>query len=150
MFVDMITDLRSTVTQNFFRAQLSVQPPRPLPRPQRMILSGPSDTPETAVGSRAQPAVRSSASGPGVDDTGIAARARSDSPARGSGLGGALAGVPGGGAVPQDVRRLATNRGEAPEKQEPVSVEDEPGRNDPCPCGSGKKYKKCHGRAGDR
>ena len=22
---------------------------------------------------------------------------------------------------------------------------DEPGRNDPCPCGSGKKYKKCHG-----
>ena len=27
-----------------------------------------------------------------------------------------------------------------------VTVEDEPGRNDPCPCGSGKKYKKCHGR----
>jgi uncharacterized protein YecA (UPF0149 family) len=25
-------------------------------------------------------------------------------------------------------------------------VEDEPGRNDPCPCGSGKKYKHCHGR----
>jgi uncharacterized protein len=24
----------------------------------------------------------------------------------------------------------------------------EPGRNDPCPCGSGKKYKKCHGAAG--
>jgi len=22
---------------------------------------------------------------------------------------------------------------------------DTPGRNDPCPCGSGKKYKKCHG-----
>jgi preprotein translocase subunit SecA len=22
---------------------------------------------------------------------------------------------------------------------------DEPGRNDPCPCGSGKKYKRCHG-----
>ena len=24
------------------------------------------------------------------------------------------------------------------------------GRNDPCPCGSGKKYKKCHGRPGQR
>jgi uncharacterized protein len=24
----------------------------------------------------------------------------------------------------------------------------EPGRNDPCPCGSGKKYKKCHGAGG--
>ena len=23
---------------------------------------------------------------------------------------------------------------------------DEVGRNDPCPCGSGKKYKKCHGK----
>jgi uncharacterized protein YecA (UPF0149 family) len=22
------------------------------------------------------------------------------------------------------------------------------GRNDPCPCGSGKKFKRCHGRAG--
>jgi preprotein translocase subunit SecA len=22
------------------------------------------------------------------------------------------------------------------------------GRNDPCPCGSGKKYKQCHGRLG--
>jgi len=26
-------------------------------------------------------------------------------------------------------------------------VEPAPGRNDPCPCGSGKKYKKCHGAA---
>ncbi len=27
----------------------------------------------------------------------------------------------------------------------PVTVKATPGRNDPCPCGSGKKYKKCHG-----
>jgi len=26
-------------------------------------------------------------------------------------------------------------------------VEPQPGRNDPCPCGSGKKFKKCHGAA---
>ena len=32
------------------------------------------------------------------------------------------------------------------EKVEPISADGEPGRNDPCPCGSGKKYKKCHGR----
>jgi uncharacterized protein YecA (UPF0149 family) len=29
--------------------------------------------------------------------------------------------------------------------QQPVRVEKVPGRNDPCWCGSGKKYKKCHG-----
>ena len=28
---------------------------------------------------------------------------------------------------------------------DPVRRTNEPGRNDPCPCGSGKKYKKCHG-----
>ena len=31
-------------------------------------------------------------------------------------------------------------------KQKPVKVEAKVGRNDPCPCGSGKKYKQCHGK----
>ncbi len=30
----------------------------------------------------------------------------------------------------------------------PIRAEQKVGRNDPCPCGSGKKYKKCHGAAG--
>src|SRR5690554_712887 len=34
-----------------------------------------------------------------------------------------------------------------PRKVEPVRVEKKIGRNDPCPCGSGKKYKQCHGKA---
>ncbi len=40
----------------------------------------------------------------------------------------------------------AAQSGGGQQKQQPVTVEDEPGRNDPCPCGSGKKYKHCHGR----
>ena len=32
-----------------------------------------------------------------------------------------------------------------PPAPQPIRVEDKIGRNDPCPCGSGKKYKKCHG-----
>ncbi len=32
------------------------------------------------------------------------------------------------------------------EKQRPVKVDDKVGRNAPCPCGSGKKYKNCHGK----
>ncbi|MEE1002764.1 MAG: preprotein translocase subunit SecA [Acutalibacteraceae bacterium] len=31
-------------------------------------------------------------------------------------------------------------------KKEPIRKAKKPGRNDPCPCGSGKKYKKCCGR----
>ena len=34
---------------------------------------------------------------------------------------------------------------EAQRGQSPVRAEAKVGRNDPCPCGSGKKYKKCHG-----
>jgi len=33
-----------------------------------------------------------------------------------------------------------------PVNREPVRVEKRAGRNDPCPCGSGKKYKNCHGK----
>ncbi len=32
------------------------------------------------------------------------------------------------------------------EKTQPIQVGEKIGRNDPCPCGSGKKYKQCHGK----
>jgi len=35
---------------------------------------------------------------------------------------------------------------EVAEKQEPITVAPKIGRNEPCPCGSGKKYKQCHGK----
>ncbi|WP_321330673.1 preprotein translocase subunit SecA [uncultured Bacteroides sp.] len=40
-------------------------------------------------------------------------------------------------AAQQDTREV---------KREPIRAEKTVGRNDPCPCGSGKKYKNCHGR----
>ena len=40
---------------------------------------------------------------------------------------------------------LVTNGGE-PKSKMPVHVEKQIGRNDPCPCGSGKKFKNCHGK----
>jgi preprotein translocase subunit SecA len=54
--------------------------------------------------------------------------------AAGAGAGAAVtAGAIGGGAT-----AVAT-------QQRVASEWDKVGRNDPCPCGSGKKYKKCHG-----
>jgi preprotein translocase subunit SecA len=38
------------------------------------------------------------------------------------------------------------NAGNGPAKKEPIRVAPKIGRNDPCPCGSGKKYKQCHGK----
>ena len=44
--------------------------------------------------------------------------------------------------------RMTLNRGEEPAApRAPIHrASEKVGRNDPCPCGSGKKYKKCHGR----
>jgi len=42
-------------------------------------------------------------------------------------------------------RKMVMNQGEEAVKK-PIQVEKKIGRNDPCPCGSGKKYKKCCGR----
>lgn len=55
-----------------------------------------------------------------------------------------------------DTSKMRTGRqnvgdGEAPkekQKSQPVRAEKKIGRNDLCPCGSGKKYKNCHGRVG--
>lgn len=41
---------------------------------------------------------------------------------------------------------LAQSQQQSAPKQEPIVAEKKVGRNDPCPCGSGKKYKQCHGK----
>ncbi|MFW7431468.1 preprotein translocase subunit SecA [Vagococcus carniphilus] len=60
--------------------------------------------------------------------------------------------------IRQNVQREQVAQGEAvkpteeqgtvssDDKKKPVKVENKVGRNDPCPCGSGKKYKNCHGK----
>jgi preprotein translocase subunit SecA len=42
-------------------------------------------------------------------------------------------------------QKINYNRGEGAEPQRPVQRDRKVGRNEPCPCGSGKKYKKCCG-----
>ena len=46
-----------------------------------------------------------------------------------------------------DLREFWLDRGFVPHA--PIRKDPEPGRNDPCPCGSGKKYKKCCGADSD-
>ena len=47
--------------------------------------------------------------------------------------------------APKERKNMTENRAEETVKK-PVRKENQVGRNDPCPCGSGKKYKKCCGR----
>ena len=49
----------------------------------------------------------------------------------------------------KEARKVREHRGEGEESQKSAPIkrdENKVGRNDPCPCGSGKKYKKCHGK----
>jgi preprotein translocase subunit SecA len=41
-----------------------------------------------------------------------------------------------------DIQKASHDRSQ---KKQPIRVENKVGPNDPCPCGSGRKYKKCHG-----
>ncbi len=46
----------------------------------------------------------------------------------------------------QKMKPTTTNSGDGSEKKQPVKKGQKVGRNDPCPCGSGLKYKKCCGK----
>jgi len=48
--------------------------------------------------------------------------------------------------VDQNQQAAAQHDTRARQPQTPIIKDKLPGRNDPCPCGSGKKFKNCHGR----
>jgi preprotein translocase subunit SecA len=62
-----------------------------------------------------------------------------------------MPGAPGAPGTPADLNDPAQQAAAAydtrgPQPRSPFTAEKLPGRNDPCPCGSGKKFKNCHGR----
>jgi preprotein translocase subunit SecA len=48
--------------------------------------------------------------------------------------------------VDQNQQAAAQHDTRAQQPRNPIIKDKLPGRNDPCPCGSGKKFKNCHGR----
>ena len=46
----------------------------------------------------------------------------------------------------KEQKNIQTNDGKSDTKKTPKKASKKVGRNDPCPCGSGKKYKQCHGK----
>lgn len=49
-------------------------------------------------------------------------------------------------AVPKNFEHQSPNQSQDQGQQQVVRNQPKVGRNDPCPCGSGKKYKQCHGK----
>ena len=149
MFVDLMTDIRKTVTSLFFRAQMGAPQQRRVPAAgQRLMYSGPKEVPDNSLGAgkglgSGAPGggAPGGAPGGGIDELGVSRSAGGSAGPRAT---GAMGVPPKSGPDP---RELLTNRGED-RKHKPVTGSTGPGRNDPCPCGSGKKYKKCCGKGG--
>jgi preprotein translocase subunit SecA len=129
MFVDLMNDIYNTFSERFLKVQLMFEPPAPPPPPPQKpkkrynALGILEDIPEDEVtepsGNGADGAVDI---GP-AEPPGQKPVARKDPTIIGAGR----------------TRSLSNN-------PPPANVDwSTVGRNDPCPCGSGKKFKKCHG-----
>ncbi len=118
MFEDLMRDIQSTFTERFLKIQVSAEAPRQeATRPPARRPAPPSQEPVPAP--------------TGADDLflGAAPRVPAPPPVAPSSRGPAPA--------------LSSSLG--PVGRQAAATVPEVGRNDPCPCGSGKKYKKCHG-----
>ncbi len=146
MFVDLMSDLYHTFTERFLRAQVQITPNVPTEAPP----SGDGNGRGGARAAGAAPTRRYNALG-----------ILEDIPAGDGGAEVAVApGEPEGNVdigpdeapkqdvvARKDVRIVGAGRGINNAAAKPAGNTDwsAVGRNDPCPCGSGKKFKKCHG-----
>lgn len=122
MFVDLMHDVHHTFTERFLKAQIVFEQPR-------------AAAPPAMVAAKPQ-----------YDEMGVLAGAE------------AVGGTPvdigpseppkGGVAAKPDFQVVGAGRALASAGRAPMPADwADVGRNDPCPCGSGKKFKKCHGAA---
>ncbi len=159
MFEDLMRDIYSTFTERFLRVQLVFEPPAQM-RGGAAPNGGRAGDGRVTDAGRQRPAKRYNALGVLEDAAPDAAPPNSGA---GSGAGAPTTGTDGAMDVgpdepPKDepvarpdpivvgagrTRTLGTPGPSRPENVDWTSV----GRNDPCPCGSGKKFKKCHGAA---
>jgi len=121
-FEQLKRDIQFEIATTIFRVRLEPASPPPVEAPANLQTSGPGDTPATGV---------AGALGAGMPSPAPAGNGANSqlSPVR--------AGVAAGTAEAARGGATAAAIGNRPGKV---------GRNDPCPCGSGKKYKRCHGR----
>jgi preprotein translocase subunit SecA len=144
MFVDLMNDIYETFSDRFLKVQLIAEEPLPQPEPLLWTPPGSAD----GDGARRGPAMRYNALGilePVPDeDTAVAENEAANvaldiAPAEPPKRAAAAKRDPVivGAGKPRTLKQPAGN---------PANWSDV-GRNDPCPCGSGKKFKKCHGAA---
>jgi preprotein translocase subunit SecA len=122
MFIGLATDLHTTFAERWLKLQIEIGPPPGAPPPGAgrppSTVTGPAGGLPRSATRRPPPMVASKAAADGL--------------------------VTDGEPPPPSVQRSAAGIAEPAFAANPYTGV---GRNDPCPCGSGKKFKKCHGAA---
>src|SRR6185436_191473 len=137
MFEELTRSIREETVRNLFRAALVLEPVagRGLPPGGTVGAGAPHGMPRILPGRpSAKPALRQQEVHAEVTAFGTMAEPQEDGGASQRPGGRSAAPPPRPGAAPPGAKQAPV-----------VSTEPKVGRNDPCPCGSGKKYKKCHG-----
>jgi preprotein translocase subunit SecA len=141
---DLFQDLMHSVWYDFARfiyhVEVTVQDENALAEP----APPPLPTRPRAASSSATGGGRVSYSGGAAQSGAAAINAAATGAAMGTAGSAAALGSNGGPAEPHDAMALAGPAME-PVQQRVVDAEQQTGRNDPCWCGSNKKFKKCHG-----
>ncbi len=122
LFEDMMARIDNETIRYLFHVQIQQEPP-PQPRPQRPVQAT-HPTPSAAAAAVASAAARAEEAPQRLPDFARALERKQE----------------------RQTKDLQYQTGAAQaEAPKPVRAGAKVGRNDPCPCGSGKKYKKCHG-----
>ena len=127
IFEAMLDNLNQKALAALMRGQIYIPEPQPRPveTPSNVRVSG--QQPAAPAAPKPQPQVR---------------EAMPERPNDYSQYTASKEGLPGENAN----RQAMANAGGGPRKVMPAKAAPKVGRNDPCPCGSGKKFKNCHGR----
>jgi preprotein translocase subunit SecA len=135
IFEAMLNNLNQKALSALMRGQIYIPAPQPQPMPSNISISGASAAPAAPAAAPQQPAPQHRPA-PQVQ------QAAPERPNDYSQYTASKEGLPGENAQ----RQAMANAGGGPHKVQPMKAAPRIGRNDPCPCGSGKKYKNCHGQ----
>jgi len=125
LFEDMMARIDNETIRYLFHVQIQQEAPPPQPRPQQVRQTSPRQAPPSAAAAAvASAAARAEETPQHLPDFARALERKHEKQ--------------------QKDLQYQTGAAQA-EAPKPVRAGAKVGRNDPCPCGSGKKYKKCHG-----
>ncbi len=131
IFENMLNNLNRKAISSLMRGQIFMQQPAPQPAPQpanTQTVSTSSNVSITGQSQMPRMEMKQAAPEKRTDYSQYTASKESTSPEE------------------QARRQAMANAGGAPRVAQPIKAAPRVGRNDPCPCGSGKKFKNCHGR----